>query len=79
MITKDITLELYDKVYTEDTPTARRIYNQLDREGFNIIIILSDTSFWYEKRVPAKTCHKYIERWIKEKYGVEYLYKDAII
>lgn len=41
MNTKDITWELYDKVYTEDTPTARSIY--------------------------------------KEKYGVEYLYKDAII
>ena len=77
MITKNITCELYDKVYTEDTPTARSIYNQLDREGFNII--LTDTSFWYEKRVPAKACRKYIERWIKEKYGVEYFYKDAII
>ncbi|MFA6729027.1 MAG: hypothetical protein WCS17_12560 [Prevotella sp.] len=77
MITKNITCELYDKVYTEDTPTARSIYNQLEREGFKII--LTDTSFWYEKRVPAKACRKYIERWIKEKYGVEYFYKDAII
>lgn len=77
MNTKDITCELYDKVYTEDTPTARSIYNQLDREKFNII--LTDTSFWYEKRVPAKACRKYIERWIKEKYGAEYLYKDVII
>lgn len=77
MITRNITCELYDKVYTEDTPTARSIYNQLDREKFRII--LTDTSFWYEKNVPAKTCRKYIERWIKEKYGAEYLYKDVII
>lgn len=74
--TKNIVGQFWDYVKSQDSKTAKRIYNWLDRDKLSSITVYNN-AYWLELTSRYDTIpnyiYDYIERWCNSK-GLVYLY-----
>lgn len=70
---------LFDELKAKDTKIAARVFNALNKDILNGIVVDGDI-FWMESVSATRTIpnfvHDYIIRMIKNKYGLKYLYDN---
>lgn len=71
--------EIFEKLESDTTKIAQKVYEVLNREGIaGIIADARNNVFWFEHYSSENNCPAYVYEWlkkyIKREYGYVYLY-----